>query len=61
MTLDVPKLRTSGTYSLTGKVLNIEGLDSHGPYRNVLQVLYINIQKESDKCLKQKVLIVFMC
>jgi len=34
MTLDVPKLRTSGTYSLTGKVLNIEGLDSHGPYRN---------------------------
>ena len=35
MTLDVPRLRTSGSYSLTGKVLNIEGLDSQGPYRSV--------------------------
>jgi len=34
MTLEVSKLRSRGHYSLTGKVLNVEGLDSNGPYRN---------------------------
>jgi len=35
LNLAIPKLQSSGRYSLTGKVLNIEGLDSEGPYRNV--------------------------
>lgn len=33
LNLEIPKLRSRGRYSLTGKVLNIEGLDSEGPYR----------------------------
>lgn len=34
LTLNVPKLNSAGRYSLTGKVLNIDGLDSQGPYKN---------------------------
>lgn len=34
LNLEIPKLRSRGRYSLTGKVLNVEGLDSEGPYRN---------------------------
>ena len=33
LTLAVPKLQSTGTYSLSGTVLNIDGLDSQGPYR----------------------------
>ena len=43
MTLDVPRLRTSGSYSLTGKVLNIEGLDSQGPYRSVMYTAILSV------------------
>ena len=43
MTLDVPRLRTSGSYSLTGKVLNIEGLDSQGPYRSVIYTAILSV------------------
>jgi len=34
LSLAIEKLRSSGNYSLTGKVLNIDGLDSSGPYKN---------------------------
>lgn len=33
LSLSIPKLRSAGNYSLSGKVLNIDGLDSRGPYR----------------------------
>jgi hypothetical protein len=33
MTMAIPKLSTNGHYSLQGKVLNVDGLDSNGPYR----------------------------
>ena len=31
--LIIPKLSTKGVYTLKGKVLNVEGLDSKGPYQ----------------------------
>lgn len=34
MVMAIPKLSTMGSYILRGKVLNVEGLDSTGPYRN---------------------------
>jgi len=34
MSLAIPKLSTKGKYSLEGRVLNVDGLDSNGPYRN---------------------------
>jgi len=32
--LGIAKLKSTGDYALSGKVFNIEGLDSTGPYRN---------------------------
>eukprot|EP00092_Neocalanus_flemingeri_P088210 GFUD01111428.1.p1 GENE.GFUD01111428.1~~GFUD01111428.1.p1 ORF type:complete len:184 (+),score=54.83 GFUD01111428.1:50-601(+) len=34
MSLFVPKFSTNGNYTLEGRVLNVDGLDSNGPYRN---------------------------
>jgi len=46
MTLALPKLTTSGEYVLKGKVLNIEGLDSKGPYQN--EYSGVSVQGEAE-------------
>ena len=40
--LSVPQLKSRGDYALSGKVFNIEGLDSDGPYRFVLFLVKLN-------------------
>ena len=44
MVMAIPKLSAMGSYILRGKVLNVEGLDSTGPYRLVARWRTINLK-----------------